>query len=315
MTESAKYRLLNFENVRDWHVNGKMVIDNDEVDYDEYDDHVDLKSRCMRSREAYKKTFSAKLSLACHVKLLGVIPDLIKTVSSEFDAVRSDVVIQLENLQMNLTINSNPTGAERLLNSIFNKYFKEEELTSRAKDVLIKEFKDSVIKAAKAAKESFDKHIKNNLGYYGLRMRYCIHNESDGSDDPCDDSWTPEFFGCSQIQFGNEIIVEWLSYRKEWFKRRLNDPKCFETISSYSFWIENKHKWPTISDCALWWINFPTSNICVERGFALGRVIDSPRRGAMSWETFSQELMLKCNQFILNDLMNESLDKMVRSQK
>ncbi len=35
--------------------------------------------------------------------------------------------------------------------------------------------------------------------------------------------------------------------------------------------------------------------------FALGRVIDSSRRGSVAWEAFGNELKLKCNKFIILD--------------
>jgi len=224
-------------------------------------------------------------------------------VSSEFDAVNGEINQLLEQLRMNLQSSTSTAGAGRLIHSVISKVCPNE--SQRNKDLLLREFEAPVIQASKKGLQSFNKHIQENLSKYGLRMRYCIKNEPDGSDDSDDSSWNAEFFGCGPRQFGNKIIIEWLSYKLDWNKRKKADPKWFEGMSSYDFWVSHKTKWPTIADCALWWINFPTSNICVERSFALGRVIDSPRRGAQSWEVFANELMIKCNKFLLDELLQE----------
>jgi hypothetical protein len=308
VTKKAKYRLDNFQKVAEWHTTGSTLPREDDSDDEDDDGGDNVATKCSRAKAAYAMPNKAKLSLAGHVALLGDIPQLVADSSAEFDGVPYDFVVRLNSLKDKLIANSNSNGATRSVRQLLVKSFAH--LSSEQQEAAVVDFTPTLVAAAKKGLASYYKHISPNLNKYVLRMRYSILNEPDGSDDPFDHTYNAGFFGCAADDFGNDICIQWSAYRKEWKKRTLANPHWQEGTTSYEFWDTTKKLWPLISNEAKWYNNWPTSSVAAERSFALARVVDSPRRGRMSWETFSIELRLKCNQFILAELLNERVEEM-----
>jgi len=103
----AQHRLQHFEAVQKWHVSGKTLPGEDNDD----DDEEALSTTALGVKEAYNKPNAAKLALLIQVKVFGVIPDLIKHLSGEFDHVNMDFVNKLISLRNNLLTMSRKTGA------------------------------------------------------------------------------------------------------------------------------------------------------------------------------------------------------------
>jgi hypothetical protein len=57
----------------------------------------------------------------------------------------------------------------------------------------------------------------------------------------------------------------------------------------------------------LWWENWPTSPIAAERTFGIGRIVDAPQRRSQSLQTFANEIKLRVNQTILEELVVEQI--------
>jgi hypothetical protein len=302
VTRAAAYRLDNFENVAKWHTEGKTLNlhDSDDDDIEEA-----LHTRLSRSKTAYSTPKKAVISLGIHVELLGTIPQLVKDVSAEFDNVPSNVVDKLKLLRSSLQVTTSNLGATRCIRQICARYCPD--MAEGSISTCVNDFCVQVKAAATKGLISYDKHITPNLANYILRMRYTIQNSPDGSDNAMDEGYNSSFFGCEPRNFGNEIIINWIEYRVDWQRRSKENALWFKNTTNYEYWSSVKTKWPLLVDEALWWINWPMSSIACERGFALARIIDSPRRGKMDWETFANELKLKCNEIVLDSLLDECI--------
>lgn len=77
---------------------------------------------------------------------------------------------------------------------------------------------------------------------------------------------------------------------------------------NYAYWASKATVWPVLHKVALWWI--ATS----ERTFALGRIIDVPRRGAMEWGTYKRVLTLRLHQPEVEKLTLHALQRMRKAR-
>lgn len=258
-----------------------------------------------RSRDAYLDTESAKLSLACHIVLFGSISDLVAKCSADLDHLQLEVFSKLKILRVLLQLNSTKQGAERTVNQQIQLHLSE--ITEDRKNELKTIFIPAVMNAANKGKSSYDKHISPVMSMYELRQRFHISQVSGGTGQIDDMEYTQQFIGCSDEEYGNEIIAEWCAYHKDWTTRSVADPLWYQKIRNYEYWKNKETRWPNLSLTAIWWDNWPTSSIAAERTFALARIIDMSQRGSQSWETFTNEIQLKANQSILENLLNEQV--------
>ena len=68
--------------------------------------------------------------------------------------------------------------------------------------------------------------------------------------------------------------------------------------------------WPDLANLGLWWAEYPTSSIAVERNFAQMRLIGVPQRGNMLTATFNRELCFRCNKEVVEDLLKKAVKLM-----
>lgn len=294
----ASYRLENFEKIKHWHVYGRTNSTDDDDD--------ESPGRLGRVKAAYDDAASAKLSLACHVILFGEIPGLVKDLSAEFDHLKVDIIRRLQSLGSNLKANRSERGAERTFQEVVQKHC---QLQPAQYNQMKSTFVRAISNAAQEGYASFIKHVEPTLGHYILRMRYNIAVEPEGSDDSDDSEYVKTFFGCSDEDFGNDIIVQWIEYRAMWRENTARDPKWYLNQSNYMFWQSQATRWPRLSYEAKWWNNFPTSSIAAERTFALARLTDTSQRGRLSWKSFSEQLQLRVNRPIVEKLLEDQVEK------
>jgi hypothetical protein len=87
------------------------------------------------------------------------------------------------------------------------------------------------------------------------------------------------------------------------------------TNQQLSFLECKQSRWSRLVVHAKWWINFKRSSVAAERTFALARIMDSPKRGRLSWTTFSKQLMLKVNKEIFGELLLDHLNEIHQMTK
>lgn len=177
-------------------------------------------------------------------------------------------------------------------------------------------FGKMVESAAARALAIYKKHAEPALALLAHRFRFDCRNAPDRS--LPDGMLTKEFFGCLPDNYGFDIITQWKAYVKEWWAKEASDPTgaahphpkfYWSSQDNYAYWL-SKTCWAELRQCALWWLEMPTSSIAAERAFALGRVIDVPRRGSMTWETFKRELALRICQDDVESLLDDALKTM-----
>jgi hypothetical protein len=84
-------------------------------------------------------------------------------------------------------------------------------------------------------------------------MRYNIAIlEPEGSDDSDDSLYVQTFFGYSDEDFGNNIIVQWIEYRAMWRENTARDPKWYLNQSNHKFRQSQATRWAKLSYEAKW---------------------------------------------------------------
>jgi hypothetical protein len=300
--EKANYRLNNFQNVRRWHLEGETINGDDD---DDEDADESTSARITKARVAYDDAISSIFSLACVMELFGEIPSMVAQCSAEFDHLRLEVIDRLDLLKQKLQLNQTSKGADRSINSVIQKYLPE--ITPAQRTQLTTKFHGSIMAAAKKGHDSFLKHIDPVMPMYRLRKRFHISQTPEGNGDLDDPTYSQAFFGCSDEEYSNDLIIQRCAYVADWKRRTASDPIWFKSMDSYEYWNQYRSRLPALCDVTLWWDNWPTSSVAAERTFGIKRVVDAPQRGAQSWQIFANEIKLRVNQAILEGMLVEQI--------
>ena len=265
----------------------------------------------------------ARTSIAINLILFNDIPDLVKATSADSHKVKANITSRFEQLygildnaaQPTLSSASNPNGTNGVLTQAIAMVNRDlsaagiPPLTSAQEASLQREFQDKIVEVATLARRKYDEHIQPALNDLRRRFLYTIDCElppmsfSDmrsGDMEP-----TADYFGVDEAEFGPKFRYQWEAYTKAW--NTLPHATRSATISS-AYWRSVEEKWPLLSRTARWWLEFESSSICCERHIAQTRDIDSPLRQSMKGDTFKREVFFRCNRWLLEKLLKESLD-------
>jgi len=264
------------------------------------------RNRAQKVRDAYMQSSGDAAIVMLHLVdlMYGGLPAIIKETSSEGEVSPS----LIERLERQRTVLVMQAGNPKAL---------VEQACARAQEALALDkpwsasriamfagtFAAKAGAACQACVELFDKHIKPAVALLRRRFLYTISvKPATSAELKAAGDYTNTFFGCMPSSWGPSFWVEWDQYCDAWS----SVPDRDTTISS-AFWRASATRWPTLAPIARFWLEFYTSSITCERGIAKMRVFDTLDRQAMKLETFKREMFLRCNKWLLDELMTATL--------
>lgn len=78
-------------------------------------------------------------------------------------------------------------------------------------------------------------------------------------------------------------------------------------VDPTEYWRGKRGVWPKLASIALYWMEIPTSSISVERVFGVMRTMETAIMNKRGDATFANELMFRCNKWVLEDMMGRQL--------
>ena len=114
-----------------------------------------------------------------------------------------------------------------------------------------------------------------------------------------------DFFKCLPLGVTTALAGQWSTYCEKW----PTIPDRLKALPIGAFWEHPEVTGLFPSGCgqivklALYWASFPVSNVSMERVFGIMRASEGPQRASLSPESLREELMLKVNAHIVEDML------------
>jgi hypothetical protein len=165
---------------------------------------------------------------------------------------------------------------------------------------------DKIKLAAKAAMDSYKKHITPALDQLLMRFRLDPRNEPDAFPEgqaAAETASIRSFFHCLEAEASFTLVAEYTTYRDAW----PSIPAAEKRLSMSEFWKCKRLNWPLLSKLGMWYAERLTSSIAAERTFGIMRGIESHNRMSMVEETFQAELSFKVNGWVMRNMLGEKV--------
>ena len=123
--------------------------------------------------------------------------------------------------------------------------------------------------------------------------------------------------------------MQYKQYAAERATKQAQSPGYWDTLSNNTYWnsakvpllffctkmcnfyarsdFSSQTRWPELAEAALTWLQVPTSSVAAERVFAQARVVDTDQRQGLTWVNFCTEVFLRCNQWVLGQVLEDLL--------
>jgi hypothetical protein len=315
VAEVAAYDLDKFDVIQKWVAESPLlssVADLEEDEIIEGDDEqvTNLGTKIQKVRAAWSSA-TAKVVLQIVKDAMESAVRLVRCVSGEGASVPSDLTGMLSTFRTSLnSFADDPKGSVTAAATAVGR-----PITPAA----LKALAEQVEAAAKAAVLKYDKHVPPAMAKLQRRFRFDPRNTPE--DAPTLASMK-NFFGCLPSLVGNPLLNEYKDYVKEHAKlprkvvRRalpsvveghaaeMEDVEVVDVIPA-AFWASKRKVWPRLAVIARYWQEFPTSSIAVERVFGMMRTMETALMNRRSNETFTDELIFRCNGWVLDNLMTQ----------
>jgi hypothetical protein len=186
---------------------------------------------------------------------------------------------------------------------------------------LLDKYQDLIKEASEGAIEQYDKYLAGpdgSLMKFKSLLRFHPKFPPVPMPQPEDDrQWTPEevrkFFGhCPEDELATaQLPVEWAKYCEKWATL----DGSLKDLPMGVFWGSNKvmqhcRFTETLSKMGRWHANTPASNVEAERAFGQMRTLDDGRRNNLSTAGVREEVLIRCNKDLIEELLKNQLSTM-----
>lgn len=264
------------------------------------------RTRAERVLSAFREK-TARVPLAIAIELFGTLPDLVETLSGEFDSVPPTCIRDINRLRaVFAAVEADPSCVVGpALAKCGVKVTKAEA----------KALADNVLEVVQIALQKFDHHMPPILRVLEYRFRYSPRAYPQLL--PAVGLDRKQFIGCLETDYGPTIVYQYNEYYEEMKAKHdadaalAGDARICRSINSIKYWKDKETSWPQLSKVAMWHLNFPTSNIACERSFGQARVTEALwTRSAMTHDTVKREVKFKYNLALMQDMLANKIKEL-----
>lgn len=312
----GNYRLQVFDQFSKWLENGTTLPVDDIPDFDDnFGEPIATTVSIVKS--AYKDPM-AKLALAVCDVLYGDIPALITKCSTDnCENLDIEQLYQQEvSVKNALQLGTTNNGAQMVVSEAYRKVYPN-TTPSALINTMNHMFCTSIKNACVAGLTAYMNHIECDQQMHLLKRRFDVKysppkdiDENDLNREYFLGTNVPELSSINKINIF-KLVSQYKAYVTEYHSsyNNLNGINKIATNTNYGYWNCKRNIWPELSHVALWWACVFLSSIGAERTFGIARIVDSPQRGRLGWDTFSEDLKFRVNSWLINDLLEDKLNK------